>query len=833
MSGPALHPSIQRRLDELGFHDLYPPQEEAITKGITGQNLVVSIPTASGKTIIAEALLVHRLLTERENTGRRKKAIYLCPLRALASEKLEEFREHWEPLGLTVGISTGDFDRVERTLELCDIIILTNEKADSILRARVPWIQEVAVLVSDEIHLINDASRGVTLEIVLSRFRAVVPALQVIGLSATIGNSSEIAGWLNAQLVSSEWRPVNLKEGVYYKQDIQFSDGTTTEIPHIQDGNPLIDVVSDTILQDAQVLVFAPTRRSSKSTAKKLKLAVKRLLQPEETQQLVEIARKIGTKAEAKGSGEIRELVDCIKCGVSFHHAGLTMSQRHKIEKGFRAGLIKVISATPTLAAGINAPARRVIIQSLRRYDVNLGRSLFIPIIEYKQMAGRAGRPRYDPWGEAIILAKDFRSASRLAKRYIESEPEPIESKLGAYQVLRKHILGSVVAGYESSFDELLVFLSSTFFGFQHHLGAHSTRNDLDVALLPDRAQKTRGWNLVSRFEIDGAEEWKRAKARTRDPEPPETIEEKLKAALEFLENNGFISLDGNHFVPQKLGILTSKLYLEPESSLLLLEGLHILKQKANLNRVRVTPLTFFHMIARTPDCPKPIVSSSELDPILAQLKQRNKELCLPNPIKSVTAIREEELTNFKYGLVLERWIGEASESDLEQDHGVFPGDLHRYSDSARWLLYCLRRIMELRPIAKVKQYLEKLETRVTYGIKPELVELVSIKGIGRVRARLLFRAGFRTLIDFQQAEPESLNAIPGFGPSLIRQIYSQLSEKGGYKERVFENRSEISFTSEKTPETVLLGELTQESDAARRRTKNKPQRTLDEYTAG
>ncbi|MHA1733270.1 MAG: DEAD/DEAH box helicase [Promethearchaeota archaeon] len=787
-----IHPSIVARLEQLGFQDLYPPQEEAIRKGITGRNLVVAVPTASGKTLVAEVLAIQRLLTSGWTSGAPNgKVVYLCPLKALASEKYDEFREHWGELGFNVDISTGDLDRVDRKLENTDILILTNEKADSLLRARAPWIGDVRVVVSDEVHLLNDASRGVTLEIVLSRFKEIIPELQLIGLSATIGNAEEVAGWLGAELVVSDWRPVELKEGVYYKRRVDFSDGTHADIPPIAGGNPTNDIVLDTIKRGGQTLVFAPTRRSSKGTAKKLKMAVRGELSKEELGVLDKIASKIDPKGQKnhvkKGANpEICELAGCIRCGVSFHHAGLTMEQRHLVEEGFRNGHIKVIAATPTLAAGINAPARRVVIQSPRRYEVDLGRSVFIPVIEYKQMAGRAGRPRYDPHGEAILLAKDFRTARRLAERYVESDPEPIKSKLGFPGVLRKHVLGSIVAGYDTTRESLYEFFAHTFFGYQNHLqgSAKGSSEELEEGLLATGAKRKEGWKLVSRFDIGDErlrEKFESSSARHggwKRETPMETLEEKIGKVLDYLEKGGFISKEGDTYQAEKLGILTSRLYLEPESSLIMLEGLREIKKRANLGDIKVTSLTFLQLVGSTPDCPTPFVSGKEFDPLFAQLATRKDEL-----LKGTIAVGDktsdvENLAPFKFALVLERWIKEASELDIERDHGVFPGDLHRYVDTCRWLVYCLRRFLDLSPIPNAGAFLRRLETRVNYGIRAELVELVAIRGIGRVRARLLFKNGYHTLEELKQTEPEQLNSIPGFGPTLIRQIYEQLGER-------------------------------------------------------
>ena len=197
-------------LREHGIVKLYPPQEKALPYVINGENMVLSIPTASGKSLVAYVAIMHRLLSERG------KALYIVPLKALAKEKYEELKL-FEKLGFKVGISTGDLDDSDSRLFRYDIIVCTSEKADSLLRHGIKWVDEVRVLVVDEIHLIHDAGRGPTLEVIISRFKALNPDTQIIALSATIKNAVDLSAWLDGRLIQSDWRPVPLREGVYFK----------------------------------------------------------------------------------------------------------------------------------------------------------------------------------------------------------------------------------------------------------------------------------------------------------------------------------------------------------------------------------------------------------------------------------------------------------------------------------------------------------------------------------------------------------------------------------------------------------------------------------------
>ena len=172
-----------------------------------GNNLVVAIPTASGKTLIALLACIKSL----EETG--YKTLYLSPLRALAYEKYLEFKTYLDLLGRRTVLLTGDYDTEDSRVKYADVIIATNEKIDSAIRHQAGWISRIGLIISDEVHLINDSSRGPTLEVVLAQLRKITNA-QILALSATIRNADEIARWLEAQLVSSDWRPVKLNEGV-------------------------------------------------------------------------------------------------------------------------------------------------------------------------------------------------------------------------------------------------------------------------------------------------------------------------------------------------------------------------------------------------------------------------------------------------------------------------------------------------------------------------------------------------------------------------------------------------------------------------------------------
>ncbi len=203
-------------LSNVGIDTLRPAQDKAIDAGLLeGKNLLVCTPTASGKTLVAELAMLKGIVEEGG------KAVYIVPLKALATEKSREFKRKWGHLA-KVALSIGDTDSAENYLADYDLVVVTSEKLDSLLRHRASWISKVKVLVIDEIHLLNDSSRGPTLEVLITLLRQSLPKLQVIGLSATIGNPAELADWLDAELVLDDWRPVKLYKGIYHQGKISF-----------------------------------------------------------------------------------------------------------------------------------------------------------------------------------------------------------------------------------------------------------------------------------------------------------------------------------------------------------------------------------------------------------------------------------------------------------------------------------------------------------------------------------------------------------------------------------------------------------------------------------
>ncbi|MGP8321318.1 MAG: ATP-dependent DNA helicase [Methanosarcinaceae archaeon] len=703
-----------------GIKKLYPPQVKAIERGLlSGKNILAAIPTASGKTLLAELAMLKSI----SNGG---KALYIVPLRALASEKYDRFKE-FASIGVRAGISTGDFESKDEWLGVNDIIVSTSEKTDSLLRNETSWMKDITTIVVDEVHLLDSVNRGPTLEITIAKLMKLNPNAQVIALSATVGNAQEIADWLGANLVLSEWRPIELREGVSYGDAINFND-SQKPIKQVT-SDVATNLVLDTLGDGGQCLVFENSRRNCTGFAKASSRSIEKVLSVNEKAALNEIASDILDSGETETA---RVLAKCVKGGAAFHHAGLNPEHRKLVENGFRQNKIKMISSTPTLAAGLNLPARRVIIRSYKRYDPNFGMQP-IPVLEYKQMAGRAGRPHLDPYGESVLLARSYDEFTDILECYVDAKAEDIWSKLGTENALRTHVLSTIVNGFASTREGLMEFIGLTFFAHQ---------------------QET--WSLKS------------------------VIDE----CLDFLIGHDMI-IDESELIPTKLGKVISMMYIDPLSGSTIIDGLK--------KGVFITDLTLLHLVCSTPDMRQLYMRSSDYEWINDLVMTHSEEFThIPGQYKAVDY--EWFLGEVKTALLMLDWINEVPSDNITKKFGVGEGDIHAFSNTAEWLMHATAQLANLTGTQGTDKAYE-LEKRIKYGAGPELRELVGIRNVGRVRARKLYNAGFKSGIDLKQADIAVISDI--VGPKIAEKILTRLGV-------IMENRTSEFVVDSRGMDTLM-----------------------------
>ncbi len=514
--------------------DLYPHQEEAIKHLESGKNVVVSVPTASGKSLIAYVAIYREFLKGR-------KSMYIVPLRALASEKYEDLKR-MSSLGLKVAISVGDYDDSPEFIKRFDVIVCTSEKADSLFHHDPSIMFEISLIVADELHLIGDEGRGARLETFLSAARYMNPDTRILGLSATISNIEDVSGWLEAETVISDFRPVTLQKGIMFNRTLEFEEGESLSFKGRDD---LARLCEHFIIQGGQLLIFVNSRKRSEDLARKLSYSLEEGIVGE-------------FQWEPPWGGETDRyqgiLTELIPKGVSFHHAGLSSSQRTVVEALFREGKIKVLVATPTLAAGVNLPARVVVIRDITRFsDGYVG---YISNTEVHQMLGRAGRPKYDKVGFGIIYAASETSMEK-AWEYLDGEPEPVFSSIGKESLIRFNTLALVSTGLARNIEDLVKFHDKTLLGYQTDVSLHRNR---------------------------------------------------FEQALSFLDENDFIRGSEEEYKVTKLGKTVSDLYIDPVSALILKKYL----DEGNINDQRT-----LYNICRTPEVPSLIAKKDDTEDIL------------------------------------------------------------------------------------------------------------------------------------------------------------------------------------------------------------------------
>jgi len=689
------------------FEKFNPMQSACIKKGF-GKNLVVSAPTASGKTIVAELYMLQSVLSEG------KKVIYTCPLRALASEHYSDFKKKYGAQNsehkIKFAISTGDLDSSSSYLKSFDVVMTTYEKLASLLRHKAEWLANVGCIIVDELHEL-DSDRGPVLEIAITQMRVNNPKVKVLGLSATIPNAEELSKWLNAELVLSDYRPTKLREGVLFENETEFNDSTK------EDGG-LEDLIDKHLANGKQLLVFMNARKRAEAMAKKIAEQTKKVIEEKNKSSLAKASEKVLNALESP-TEQCASLAETIKLGAAFHHAGLMNAQREAVEDNFRAGHIKVLCSTTTLAAGVNTPADVVIIPTLYRFE-KYGMEL-ISVREYKQCAGRAGRPKFSSEGKSIVVASGETQKEMLMEQFVNGQMENVESKLAIIPILRTHILGLISTDYIYDIKSIERFFEGTLY-------AHQLQNMSDL--------------LENVLEI-----------------------------IEDLVEYKFVEQKEGKYKATVLGKRVSDLFLDPDSAHELIDAL--------LAKKTFTQFSYFYAW----------VNCTEFVPHLRPPKNTHVLMLeeLSNKLEEIPFSQEkalyapDALEKFFSALMLEEWVNEKREQELFKNYGLAPGVLFGKTRIIEWLAYST---IELSKVLGQERHIikaRKLGKRVNYGVREELLLLVELRGIGRVRARKLFNAGIKKPSE-AKANINKVEAVLGkkVAEVLLKQLLTGEENKAG-----------------------------------------------------
>ena len=507
-----------------------PAQKAVIESGYLEDksNYIISIPTASGKTVLGILPALKTIL----NGG---KAVYAAPLLSIQNEKVKEFKA-FEEHGIKVGKHPSN----------SDLSVMVFESFDTLTRFSWNVLREVDTLIIDEFHMIGEYSRGPTLESAITRAKIINPSLRIIALSATLKNIDEIEQWLDGKTVEHDYRPVPLNKEVLDAE--MFNTKNKNDV--------IVKIVEKAIEDNSQALSFVSTRRFTESLATYVAKKIDKKTTNEQKQKFKQVADKLLEVPKKKGSlptTTCLKLAEAAEKGVVFHHAGLFNEQKEIIEDEFRNGNILMITATPSLMYGVNLPSKYVVIRDHTRWTSNGPAS--IPVFDYEQMSGRAGRPQYDDVGYSYLVAKTMDEAFDLEARYVNGEIELTNSKLiDNKDAIYKQIIAQIASSLSKNLDDLNDFFGKTLYGFQ-------MKNNPSMSMF---AQDSLNWELES--------------------------------ALEFLLQNGIIRATPEGLKTTDFGNLIAKSNYAVETAVKIKEYVSTME--------KLNPAEMIYALAETPDLP-------------------------------------------------------------------------------------------------------------------------------------------------------------------------------------------------------------------------------------
>lgn len=747
-------------LRENNYSEIWDDQWECIQKCLVDRkNVFIGLPTGSGKTFPALLSVIDTVLKKRG------KAIYIVPLRALARQKYEQFNRILAPLGISVGITTGDYAKCEYTnIGRKDVIIATIEKVDSLIRHNEEWLYDVSLFVIDEIQMVDDKSRGLTLEIVVSEIIRKFKKAQRIALSAVIGNPEEIKTWLADDIVFNKNRIIPLHAGILSNYGILQIEKEKIKIPirknvythnkgsmdrwkSIRYGNT-IDLVKYFINQEKQCIIFTNARDHAESLAVALALDIKRGGYSIDEVVCKEISQLIDDSIEEKTKFS-KNLIACVRLGVSFHHAGLQLIQRDIIEKNFENRNLKVLVSTPTLEQGVNLPANVVIISDYLKWNGHDFEPH--PINSVLNMMGRAGRPGYHKFGEAILI-EDQSVDGQLYGKYIKKNPERVLSQLRVARTRQKHLNGLIASNRIIPIEEIFEYLKTTL------------------------------WFTIYRYEF---EEFDLRKEIFKD--------------LSYLEDNGFIKKSGSYYIPTKFGKAVSDSCIDCETGLLFLRGSQKIMSSLYTEKDLENPWPIFQLLLLSPEVNNYRPYDNDFEGLELASRFKAKDLLLSRMPDNGDDVEKQTYSRKSLAaFLLCNWM---EEKPLEEIIGKYPelrdADFYELGEMLEWLGDAFVKIAILNGVSKgITDRILIYCDRVVGGIKEELLEYIKIEGVRRKSARKLFNAGF-TYNSLKDLDHDALSKLVGpFVSKKIRDHFEKVTKEGEEsifrEEQIYEEIAEI-----------------------------------------
>ncbi|XP_057553521.1 DNA polymerase theta [Hippopotamus amphibius kiboko] len=760
--------AVLEKYHSFGVEKMFEWQAECLLLGqvLEGKNLVYSAPTSAGKTLVAELLILKRVLETR------RKALFILPFVSVAKEKKYYLQSLFQEAGIKVDGYMGSTSPTGHFSSL-DIAVCTIERANGLINRLIEENQMdlLGMVVVDELHMLGDSNRGYLLELLLTKICYITRksascqadlasplsnAVQIVGMSATLPNLELVASWLNAELYHTDFRPVPLLESVKIGNSIYDSSMKLVREfqPMLQvkgDEDHVVSLCYETICDNHSVLLFCPSKKWCEKLADIIAREFYNLHR--QAKGLVRSSELPPVILEQKGLLEVMDqlkrlpsgldsvLQKTVPWGVAFHHAGLTFEERDIIEGAFRQGQIRVLAATSTLSSGVNLPARRVII----RTPIFSGQPL--DILSYKQMVGRAGRKGVDTVGESILVCKNSEKSKGIA--LLQGSLKPVHSCLQRQEgeevtsSMIRAILEIIVGGVASTSQDIQTYASCTFLAASMKEGKQGIQKNKDSLQL-----------------------------------------EAIEGCVMWLLENEFIQIteasdgtEGSVYHPTHLGSATLSSSLSPVATLDIFADLQramkgfVLENDLHIVYL-VTPVyedwttidwyRFFCLWEKLPASMKRVAE-------LVGVEEGFLACCVKGKVVARTEKQHRQMAihkRFFTSLVLLDLISEVPLKEINQKYGCSRGQIQSLQQSAAVYAGMITVFSNRLGWHNMELLLSQFQKRLTFGIQRELCDLVRVALLNAQRARVLYASGFLTVADLARAdvaEVESVlkNAVP------------------------------------------------------------------------
>ncbi|MBN3292061.1 DPOLQ polymerase, partial [Polypterus senegalus] len=761
LSNWSLPKSVLQKYQSYGVVKMFEWQAECLTMGqvLEGKNIIYSAPTSAGKTLVAELLILKRVIESR------KKALFILPFVSVAKEKMYYLQNLFQEANVRVEGYMGSMSPAGG-FSSWDVAICTIEKANGLINRLIEEnkMDLLGIVVVDELHMLGDASRGYLLELLLTKIRYVVQKklarnsqsstsslkeyVQIVGMSATLPNLNLLAKWLSAELYSTDYRPVPLLEMMKVGNTIY--DSSMKVVKEFQptlkvkgDEDHIVSLCYETVRDGHSVLLFCPSKnwceKLADSIAREFYNLQQQAFQPAEG--ITDFAHPVALDQE-----HLKDVVSQLKhspagldsifrrtvpWGVAYHHAGLTFEERDIVEGAFRQGYIKVLAATSTLSSGVNLPARRVIL----RTPVFNGRLL--DVMTYKQMAGRAGRKGVDTMGESLLVCKSSEKSKGVS--LLQGSLNPVHSCLikqkgdGVTTSMLRAILEIIVSGVASTPEDVKMYASCTL---------------LAVSLSEENSTSNSEVEMTTKSVREGA----------------------IEACIEWLIENEFIHLQEGEkenkilfYHPTQLGAATLSSSLSPPETLSIFADLQramkgfVLECDLHILYL-VTPVyeewtsidwyQFFCLWEHLPSSMKRVAELVGIEEGFLARSVRGKIIAKTDKQRRQMAIHKRFFTS----LVLLDLISEVPLETITKKYSCTRGQLQSLQQSSGMYAGMVTVFCNRLGWHNMELLLSQFQSRLNFGIQRELCDLVRISLLNAQRARALYNAGFITVSEVARA---------------------------------------------------------------------------------